>query len=288
MKLTIHNEFIGFLVLELLLLLVIALDEIWGLTLPLLRSTLGLLFVLFAPGYTLQAVFFPWKRDLDGLERTALSFGLSIAIIPPLALVLDSLPWGIQLTSIVFAETLLVSLGAVIVLIGRRWLPPEERPVWTLALDIKGWWQSQDRFNRYLAGIVGLAMGVALISALAIIVLPRPAERFTEFYILGTEGLAEGYPRETIVGQPVTLTVGISNREGHSSEYRVEAHDGEQVIGQSDPLRLENGEIIELPISFVPSRTGNDIPIRIFLYRNDQSQPYRSLRLWINVMEPAG
>ena len=47
-----------------------------------IRIILGLLLVLFLPGYSLIAALFPRRGDLDGIERIALSFGLSIAIVP--------------------------------------------------------------------------------------------------------------------------------------------------------------------------------------------------------------
>jgi len=37
------------------------------------RVVLGLLLVLFLPGYSLIAALFPWKDDLDGIARIALS-----------------------------------------------------------------------------------------------------------------------------------------------------------------------------------------------------------------------
>ncbi|MDD3754758.1 MAG: DUF1616 domain-containing protein, partial [Methanobacterium sp.] len=44
-----------------------------------IRTILGILLVLFIPGYSLIAALFPRWGDLDGIERGALSFGLSIA-----------------------------------------------------------------------------------------------------------------------------------------------------------------------------------------------------------------
>ena len=45
-----------------------------------IRTILGLFLILFIPGYSLIAALFPKKDDLDGIERAALSFGLSIAV----------------------------------------------------------------------------------------------------------------------------------------------------------------------------------------------------------------
>jgi uncharacterized membrane protein len=50
--------------------------------LTIIRLVVGLPLVLFIPGYALSYAFFPKKKDLDLLERIALSFGLSIATIP--------------------------------------------------------------------------------------------------------------------------------------------------------------------------------------------------------------
>jgi uncharacterized membrane protein len=64
------------------------------------RIILGLPLMLFLPGYALIATLFPRKGDLDGIERIALSFGLSIAITPLLGLGLNYTPFGIRLTPI--------------------------------------------------------------------------------------------------------------------------------------------------------------------------------------------
>ena len=60
-----------------------------GLNESMVRNILGLPLVLFLPGYALIAALFPAKSDLDGIERTALSFGLSIAVVPLIGLGLN-------------------------------------------------------------------------------------------------------------------------------------------------------------------------------------------------------
>jgi len=47
-----------------------------------IQAVIGLPLVLFIPGYALSYAFFPKKKDLDLMERIALSFGLSFALIP--------------------------------------------------------------------------------------------------------------------------------------------------------------------------------------------------------------
>src|SRR3989304_2036405 len=68
-----------------------------------LRIVFGLPFVLFLPGYALIAALFPRKDDLDGIERIALSFGLSIAVVPLIGLALNYTPFGIRLVPIAIA-----------------------------------------------------------------------------------------------------------------------------------------------------------------------------------------
>ena len=47
----------------------------------LLRIVLGSIYVLFLPGFVWSYVFFK-KGEIDEMERIALSFGLSIALVP--------------------------------------------------------------------------------------------------------------------------------------------------------------------------------------------------------------
>ena len=92
-----------------------------------LRIALGLLFVLFFPGYTLLSALFPKRDDLDGIERVALSFGLSIAIVPLIGLILNFTPWGIRLYPILISITLFILVASGIAWYRRRRLAPAQR-----------------------------------------------------------------------------------------------------------------------------------------------------------------
>jgi hypothetical protein len=65
-----------------------------------IRYVLGSIFVLGLPGFTLIKALFPSKKEMDTIERAALSIGLSLAIVPIIGLLLNYTPWGIRLTPI--------------------------------------------------------------------------------------------------------------------------------------------------------------------------------------------
>jgi len=251
--------------------------------LPMLRLLLGLGYVLLAPGYALQAALFPRCDDLDGPERLALSFGLSMVVVPPMALLLDALPWGIRTWPIVAVEALFIIGCAGVALWRRRRLPEEERFAPALEFDAGDWWAERDRAQRRLFALLGAALLLVGVGAAAIILSPKPGEKLTEFYILGPEGVAENYPRQALAGQPVTVTMGISNHEGVAAEYAVEVFNAGQRIGQAGPFVLQPEETEERPIAFAPLELGQDVKVEFFLYRDGGAEPYRSLWLWLEV-----
>jgi len=86
------------------------------------RYVLGIIFVLWLPGYAFIKALFPQtlpfaralahslgttEKNLDTIERVALSLGMSIALVPIVGLLLNYTPWGIRLTPIVLSLTTL-------------------------------------------------------------------------------------------------------------------------------------------------------------------------------------
>jgi hypothetical protein len=78
-----------------------------------MRYLLGSIFILILPGYSLVKALFPTK-ELDALERIALSIGVSIALVPMVGFILNYTPWGIRLTPITISLlTLTLTLATV-------------------------------------------------------------------------------------------------------------------------------------------------------------------------------
>lgn len=190
----------------------------------LLRVVIGLPFILFFPGYAALSVLFPEDKDLEIIERMALSFGLSIAISPLVGFGLNYTPFGIRLAPI------LLSLSALIVALSAGGLYRREKaaspylPI-DLSKTIKGnvqKFRAEKGVDRILTVILVISI-ISSVAALAyVIAVPREGESFTEFYILGPGGMAEGYPRNLTVGQDASVIIGIANHEHRTVEYTVE------------------------------------------------------------------
>ena len=81
-----------------------------------LRYVLGIILVLWLPGYSLIKALFP-EKELDNIERTALSIGMSLALVPITGLILNYTPWGIETTPVtlsLLALTAIFSTAAII------------------------------------------------------------------------------------------------------------------------------------------------------------------------------
>ncbi|KUH34440.1 hypothetical protein APY94_02060 [Thermococcus celericrescens] len=187
------------------------------------RKALGLAFVLFFPGYVFITALFPEKKELDSLERLALSFGLSIAIVPLIGLALNYTPWGIRLTPILVSLTVFNTAFALTAIYRREtaiepWIP------WITMERVKKEleWEESSKLDKALTVILIIAI-ITSIGALAYVIThPKPGEAFTEFYILGPGGIADDYPTELFVGENGTVIIGIVNHEHRNVTYYVQ------------------------------------------------------------------
>lgn len=245
-----------------------------------LRVVLGLPFLLFFPGYVLLAALFPRTREMEIAERLALSFGMSIVVVPLMGLALNYTPWGITVQTTLFSVAAFILVLSGVAMWRRRGISEADRFMVNINLRLSG-----TVGDRALTIILAVAMLGALGTLGFAIAKPKVGEKFTEFYILGSSGKAADYPRELKLNETGTVIVGIINRQQAAMTYRVEVQiDGIKVNGLG-PVVLENDGKWENTVSFTPYKTGVDQRVDFLLYGDgaNQAAPMQSLHLWINV-----
>jgi uncharacterized membrane protein len=252
------------------------------------RVPLGLVMVLFVPGYALIAALFPKKDDLDGIERVALSFGLSIAVVPLIGLGLNYTPFGIRLTPIVIslaAFTLIMVLAAHY---RRGWIAPEGRFVVPFRTSVQSMKQEMmqshaSKIDKALTVLLVLSILLSIAALVYVIVTPKQGEKFTEFYILGPGGKAYDYPTKVGLHQDSMVIVGVVNHEYSLVNYTMNVSVENRTLVERR-MSLQHNETWEQPITYRLLHLGNFQRVQFYLFKEDNfTAPYRDLHLWVNV-----
>ena len=250
------------------------------------RIILSLPLVLFLPGYALIATLFPQKYDLDGIERIALSFGLSLAITPLLGLALNYTPFGIRLTPILIVLSVFTIALAIGAYVRRSRIPEGDRFVVEFRAFFKNielFKPTDTKIDRILSVILIISISIAISMTAYVIIAPKEGEKFTEFYILGPEGKAEGYPTNLTVGEEGQVIIGVVNQEYANATYLLEIRLNEEVLGEQS-IELMHNETWESPFVFKAVEKGEDQNLEFLLYKDEMIRDvYRSLHLWVEV-----
>ncbi len=245
-------------------------------------------------------------RGIDGIERVALSFGLSIAIVPLIGLVLNFTPWGIRLAPIVISVSGFTIIAAGVAAV-RRWELPEDEQ---FVVPYREWiaagraelFEPDDRVDAILNVALALSVLLAVGSVGYAIAVPPQGEQFSEFYILTEDDdgelVADGYPESFVVGDSEPIVVGIGNQEYETVEYTVvvEAHAVEFVnestgetfesaneTNQSVETRIVDRERVgmesvtvahnetrHMDMELAPTMTGEDVRLTFMLFRDGE------------------
>jgi len=179
---------------------------------------LAVLLVLFVPGYVFVAAIFPADGEIDWIERIALAFGLSIAVVPLLGLLLNFTPWGIRLVPVLFTITIFAAGVGYAAYWRRMRLPSAQRLAFTVNIALPNW-KHDSGLEKGLTAAVAASIAIAGTTFAYVLLTPRPLETFTEFYILGPSGNVSGYPTRLNVSQDGTVILGIANHESASINY---------------------------------------------------------------------
>ncbi|MTK64956.1 MAG: DUF1616 domain-containing protein [Methanobacterium sp.] len=286
----IKNSYPSFVSKDLFLILITTVITILFIINPILndnfvRTMLGLLLILFIPGYSLIAALFPKKEDLDGIERVALSFGLSIAVTPLIGLILNYTPWGIRLTPILICLSSFTLVMLLIAFIRRRRVPEGEKffvNFGGFASSIKDQFKGESRTSKILSIILIITILLAISTTVYIILKPKQGESFTEFYILGPNGKASDYPTNLTIGQNGSVIIGIVNHEYQTENYELVISSNGTVMNQQN-ITLTSGNQTQIPYSFTAGTVGYK-NIQFLLYKlPDTNNVYRSLHLYVNM-----
>ncbi|MEA3558367.1 MAG: DUF1616 domain-containing protein [Candidatus Thermoplasmatota archaeon] len=321
----------GIIAVSTLLVIVILVNELSGIELQALRVVLGLPFILFFPGYMLISALYPEKKKyfdkdgeptnppssdddeetpedentkgkgLDGLERVALSLGLSIAITPLIGLVLNwTYEWdpdhlGIRLVPILVSQYAFILIAGMIAVRRRLGVPMEDRFAIVIDLSIPEDYTKMDKL--LTVGIV-VMMVLSVGMLIYIIVVPREGEAFTEFYILGANNMADEYPRNFHLDEEQLVYIGIGNHEHRNMNYSlvmsidpaasnrtVAGFDHVTVSRGQQPLMgvmVPDGKTSEIQVNFSILEVGA-YKLRFLLFVDGDE--YRDLHLWVKVFE---
>lgn len=302
-----------------------------GVESPPLRIALGAPLLLFLPGHVLVAALFPrasvpegrqrsegWSlvpaqyRELDGPERAALSFGLSLAVLPLFALAIAFSPWPYADAVVVPGLSLFVLVGAAASAARRGAVDPDTR----FEVPFRAW-VGRLRSFMFDGNGVNTAVNVALVLSVVLSVAvvgyafaaPQDGERYSELTLLteneSGELVAGDYPRNFTAGEERDLIVGVENSERVETEYTIvaqvervdpNASGGSATVLETSELRrstmtLDPGERRYDDHAVAPETTGEDLRLSYYLYEGDAPETvdaesaYRHVYVWIDVSD---
>ncbi|HJJ28590.1 MAG TPA: DUF1616 domain-containing protein [Methanocorpusculum sp.] len=275
--------------------------------------------ILFIPGYALIAALFPRARiegkGINGIERFALSVGLSIAVVPLIGLALNYTPFGIRLDPVVICLVIFTLIMAVITLIRRGITAAEERfyvPFEKIFPSVKNalFSKEQKPVEKVLSVILIIAILIAAVTTVYVIVNPKDGEKFTEFYILGADKMADNYPAKFDENAEQSVYVGVKNHEYRDVTYTMDVlflnaewddeTNSSKINKEMSYVRVsipvENaGEYLE-PFSFTISDISynrvefllyddTNVPAQDATAQEKMDAAYRDLHLWVTVNE---
>lgn len=235
-----------------------------------MRVPLGLLLLLFLPGYVWSVALFPRQSAITGIERLGISVAASIALVSVIGVLLHYLGVAFGLRPILLSELGFILAGMLVGVWQRRRYGADA-------------YQPQLR-SAYRPLAVGLFVTGIIVASVLSVERPQSA---TEFYF--TEATA--LPRQATVGRALAIDLTVVNKEDlpQSYHYEVWVEDSwsERVerILTGDTFDLAPATMHTDVITWQMPIVGGDQQVHFYLFRNDETQPHRQLTLWIDVNE---
>lgn len=285
--------------------------------------------LLFLPGYILIAILFPrdidqrfrgqefsfrtmpWSnRSIDLIERAALSFGMSVALIPLFALGIG-VGWNLTPPVVINGVTIILVVGIALAAIQRFRTPPAQRftiPIHQWKTNLLNDLHSTHTTDRVVTIFLVAAILFAVGAVGYAIATPYQSDQSTALF-LATEDeqgnpIASGYPTTFTVGESQALTVGITNNENTDQAYtivitleQIQPGSAANQVTQSTELNRIQATVPEDATwtgrhSVTPPWPGENLRLHYYLYKGDTvpddpttASPYRDAYIWIDVTE---
>lgn len=268
------------------------------LQLPLTRFTGVVLLplLLFVPGYSLVTALYPARSTPEGgfglVERLALSFGLSVTLLPIVALGLAVSGVGLTAVPLVSTLTTFSILGTLVGGLRRHQLLANHR----FRLPLGSWYRrltvspATDSSVRLTAMHLLLAVAVVLsmVTLAGAMLFPISGESFSGLTVLtvGDNGsyVAGDYPHNLTDGSPQEFVTAVQNDEGEGETYtlvaqlqRINRTDGDvRVLNRSELLERHHSvpadETWYADHTITPDMNGDDLRLTYLLYRGPVPQ----------------
>ncbi|ELY87307.1 hypothetical protein C483_18488 [Natrialba hulunbeirensis JCM 10989] len=287
---------------------------------PVLRAAVGFPLLFVAPGYAAVSVLFPRESPpsetvatplfgqtltVTGVERAALAFGLSVALLPLFGIVIALTPYSFSSVAVVALISGFVLVCAFLAGIRRVRIPEQNRYEFSFA-------RAYDTVHAALFGTdsaVHTAVNLLLVASMLIalssvgyaLVSPQDGEQYTELQLLTEDDdgelVATDYETTTAPNESVSLAIDLENQEQSEQAYTAVVQeqwvDDGEVLDRLEHDRLEytlaDGESTQDEMSMTPEAESGTVRVAVLLY--DESVPEsptienadRSTYLWVTV-----
>lgn len=307
---------------------------VYGPTLPpLIRAAVAGPLLFFLPGYAVVSALFPtglrpsdreqtgrtsgetspprpwFHRDaIDGVERAALSFGMSVVALPLVGVALAAAGVAISLPTVTEALSTIVVVGLVAATL-RRWQYPENRRFRVryreaIGRGIAGVTGTRSRLDGLLNVALALAILTALVGVSYAVTIPHAttADSSVELLTEGADGelTASGYP-STLGADGTELVVSVTNRDGEATQFtvvaqlqRVSGSGADATVTERSEVgrwqsTVENGDTWTNRHTVTPTMAGEDLRLTYYVYRGEPpatptaESASRRVHIWVDV-----
>lgn len=267
-----------------------------GVNESILRFGMIIVLFMFLPGYALVAALYPRNNGPGGIERIALSAGMSLVVSPLIGFALNFTSVGVRGLPMALCIALFTALFMGVALLRRSLVPKADRfcldletPVNSLigALSLR----NKAGTDRTATIVLLIAIALVIITAGFLAAVPVKHEQYTEFYLYGKNGTLAEYPLKVKLGDTAPVIVGISNHEGTAMTYNlavtIDGLGSQRRQIYSDRIVLADNDTLEKPIDLTMDIAGDNLNLQFLLYLDGNTDaPYRACNLWVDVKAP--